>query len=242
MLPVNYENHCQACHPLQIEPVAGKEIEHGLKPAEAREFLWGRYASAAKSGKLDESAERLGPRRPIPGRPNGSVLDGKSAGIDARVAAAERYLNEQGVCAKCHAANAPNASSTAGGSPEVEPANIPQVWLRHARFDHAAHRGISCAECHARAYPSLDMADSSPGPSDQDIVMIAGKDVCLKCHSPAVNGDSAPGASFDCVECHRYHDADSSLGGTVKRVISSHGLRIDQFLRGSGTTSARNQK
>ena len=33
---------------------------------------------------------------------------------------------------------------------------VPQVWLKHARFDHGPHtaRGIDCRDCHKDAYPS----------------------------------------------------------------------------------------
>jgi hypothetical protein len=147
-----------------------------------------------------------------------SPLPGTPADIDAKVAAAERYLRETNACAKCHQLKMPDPSPADFALPDVEPANIPQVWLRHARFDHAAHRHMSCADCHAQAYPPQGSGDPPSPTPDQDVVMIAGRDVCLKCHSPgpAISAPRADrfasgapgGARFDCVECHQYHLAE----------------------------------
>ncbi len=224
MLPVSFENNCRACHHLNYEPAAGKEVKHDLKPEEVREFLLGRYVYDAKSGKLAESATRLVPRRPIPGRsPEEFSSPGIPADVDAKVAAAERFLRETNACAKCHLFKTPDASATDFALPDVQPANIPQVWLRHARFDHAAHRAMACVECHAQAFPSQSSVDRPARSPDQDVVMIAGRDVCLTCHSPSSASGSPSRARFDCVECHRYHGADAPPHG----IISS---RLDERL------------
>src|SRR5262249_10569042 len=45
-----------------------------------------------------------------------------------------------------------------GAPPTVAKPDVPAVWLRHARFDHAAHakRDINCRQCHADAYFNND--------------------------------------------------------------------------------------
>ena len=62
---------------------------------------------------------------------------------------------------------------------------------------------MDCRQCHAAAY-----ADA-PNPSrESKDVLVPQRDVCLKCHSPPSQSESAApgGARFDCVECHRYHN------------------------------------
>src|SRR5262249_26562749 len=45
MLTVNYELHCEACHPLTFDPALPRvEAPHHLQPADLRRFLWGVYA------------------------------------------------------------------------------------------------------------------------------------------------------------------------------------------------------
>lgn len=216
MLPVNFDHDCRACHHLDYEPAAGKELKHGLKPAEAREFLMGRYLHEADSGKLDERATRLVPRRPIPGQsPEPASRPMVPDNVAAQVAAAERYLRSANACAKCHLLKATDeAPSPSFGIPDVEPANIPAAWLQHARFDHAAHRAVQCAACHSLAMPSNNPNDRSVEPQDHRTVMIEGRKACVPCHSPSTADGASGGARFDCVECHRYHDAQATPLGT----------------------------
>ncbi|HEY1424858.1 MAG TPA: cytochrome c3 family protein, partial [Candidatus Acidoferrum sp.] len=87
--------------------------------------------------------------------------------------------------------SAPDAWRMAVSLPAVTPASITLQWLPHARFDHDAHTGFSCAGCHANALTSAQESD----------ILIPGIATCQKCH--------APGAGFAesrCFECHTYHD------------------------------------
>ena len=87
----------------------------------------------------------------------------------------------------------------------IEPSNIPDVWFRQARFDHAAHRAMNCAECHAKASVSVVHTD----------VLLPGIDNCLQCHAPRSGSGAAAkgGVRFACVECHSYHHGDGPLQG-----------------------------
>jgi len=123
------------------------------------------------------------------------------------------------------------ASSHEIGFPAVGNPKIPAVWFQHAKFNHAAHRGVTCAECHPRAY--ADHLEASHSHRD---VLIAGVESCVKCHIPAstagFTANSAAGT--DCVECHRYHGgADPLRGlGPQHKQPAGRDQTIDKFLRG----------
>lgn len=139
------------------------------------------------------------------------------------------------------AINSPGESSAANPAvpsvdhpPLVERAGIPATWFHHARFDHRPHRMVECAECHVgtRPQPTDDSAklDSPQAPdgtgtrhaaraSDRDVVMIGGRDLCLRCHGGSTNASTGVAAArSDCVLCHRYHGADRT---TARSAVSS---------------------
>ena len=196
MMPIRYEVHCRACHPLNYEPAADKQLQHGLRPKEANESLYGRYAAEAKA--IDETSGRLTPRRPIPGQRLEHATNEVSRSISEQVAAARRYLHETNACGKCHLSK--TSGQTQVGLTDLQESAIPQVWFRHSRFDHTAHRTEKCELCH-----DTTSASTAPGRQDHDVVMIKGRDVCMSCHSPGGSDGSTGGARFDCVECHQYH-------------------------------------
>lgn len=236
MLPVQYEMHCQACHPLRFAEPDG-EITHAMSPAAMREFLFGRYLYKPRSKQLNEAANELVPRRVIPGRvANESEASVDEPDVGRRVAAAAQQLRV--ICAKCHNETPNPHDAKEIPLPDVEDANIPHVWLKHARFDHSAHRAMQCVECHAKAYDENSM--SAVGLKDQDVVMIAGRDVCLKCHSPTPAVNSS-GARSDCVECHRYHSAGQYQINSLRNPRTGNPsvpLSIENFLRATNPTQA----
>src|SRR5207244_11924973 len=63
MAPINYEDHCRACHPLTLARSESDgnrativTVPHRLQPQDVRNYLWGAYAEAATA-----------PLRPQPG-------------------------------------------------------------------------------------------------------------------------------------------------------------------------------
>ena len=99
-------------------------------------------------------------------------------------------------------------------------------WFAKARFDHAAHGGVSCLECHAAADPTTT---KNPSRSSSD-VMLVGLETCAECHAPEAakpgTGATFGGAGNSCVECHRYHDPDHSKAAPID------GRTIAEFLLG----------
>jgi hypothetical protein len=115
----------------------------------------------------------------------------------------------------------------------IAPPNVPVIWWRSARFDHSAHRGLSCRACHDRAYP-----DSPRASHQSKDVLLPGKAECLECHSPRRQGSGkstvSGGADFRCVECHRYHNGDAVVLGLASPAGLFEGRStIEQFLLGN---------
>lgn len=240
MLPVSYARDCRACHSLDFDPaVPTLVMSHPIEPAEVHRSLWETYATrylSANPALLDKPI----PPRPLPGKPEApEVLEARRV-IDNKVQAAEKLLFGAKKCAECH------DYETADGSPvpslemydpkrdvRITPTNVPAVWFLGAVFDHSAHRAVSCRECHARA--NGDSADASHQSGD---VLLPTVKECLECHSPRRAGAEARtrqgGASFDCTECHRYHNDDSPLQGRGAPSRDALGdATIKQFLLGA---------
>ena len=250
MLPVSYEEHCQACHPLTFDPqVKGKdgrpvEVPHRLQPDEVRDFLWGAYANrylhknTALAQRLRAALEES-PRPPAP-LPGKQPLDldkteeaarteitreAQQAGLflfKDKVLRAESYLlRGKTSCGECH-----TYETGGGGTRTVAPPGVKSVWFEHARFNHAAHRAVDCKACH-------DGADKSESAED---VLVPGIENCKQCHSPRrqEGGRPAGGVRHDCVECHSYHHGDGPLQGPgAAQRDPKRKVDVPAFLRGA---------
>jgi Cytochrome c7 and related cytochrome c len=215
MLPIVYEKHCQACHPLSYErtdrdsPQSGKLVApHRLQPPELRKYLEAVYTD--KLLGQNPPVARV-PFPPLPGKPVGPEQKAFMDQLGNLVQRAEQDLySSKRSCGECHISNPPlNAGSfnpTIPPEGKIEPTKIPEIWFEHAAFDHEPHRQLNCEQCHVDASKrnELELPERSKPP------MLPGKELCLTCHSPRAPGG---GARSDCVACHRYHDGDNPLSG-----------------------------
>ena len=223
-LPIRYEVHCRACHPLTFDPgmVAASYapnavalLPHRLHPEQIAALLRNHYALQVVES--DPRLWDLTAPRSTPDHPPDWQRQSALTLLNERVAVAAAHVEHE--CQKCHelSASKPAAAGPAEPTPvvlkEIVPADLPQVWYAHAEFNHAAHRAIDCAECHARA-AAVPGAKESASDSSRD-VLIPPRDTCLRCHSRPRETTSGPagGARIDCVECHRYHNGDRPLEG-----------------------------
>lgn len=221
MLPITYEQHCHGCHLLAYRAGWTDTVPHGGSAAELRQVLAGRLweQQVAWSPAGGVARPRL---RPIPGKSSRAADPAVTADLGRRLQEAERQL--WGVtCVKCHDLEHPENDA----SPTVVPVGMPVRWLERARFNHTAHRGVGCQECHERAF-----ADSSEPSTKTSDVLIAGQWKCRECHSPHDNAGHRGGADFRCVECHRYHRPHlvEANSGSQDDFGIEHSL--DDFLRG----------
>jgi len=208
MLPIAYENHCQACHPLTIErkgPDGLLTIPHRLEPNLIHDLMFNHFTAQAVRGQpglLDRKVDRV-----LPGKLTNALDTTLREVIDKNVEHAEKdlYLSNR-LCAECHYFDGkpvPQAVQ-AGKRPELQtaPTKVPAVWLQHAKFNHTAHRAMECAACHEAASRSKTHTD----------VLIPGRDNCVQCHGPTTSAGT-PGARFACTQCHQYHNGDHAAQG-----------------------------
>jgi hypothetical protein len=207
MLPIVFEQHCRACHPLEVsKPVDGKltswNIRHGLRQSEIREILLGISASNSnRESNGEHSPPRLTPNQPLPGKTPGNNL-AQNLNDPGQVEAWQKSLFRD-QCLKCHADESPQPAILGEPADFVKPV-LPERWLQHASFNHRTHESwANCRDCHAGAY-ATDAAAKPP--LDDAAVLIPNIDNCVQCHAPSsTHATFRAAARFDCAECHRYH-------------------------------------
>lgn len=209
MVPVNYEQHCQACHPLEVAKTLGGQVKswnvrHGLKQQELREVLLGITTWVSdeerKESRLSPNAP-LTPALPVPGKTPGANLAQQLSDPNQVDAWQKSLFREQ--CLKCH------TETTAVAAKEAEPVDIPKPkiperWFAHGRFNHRTHEAwANCRDCHAGAYAN-DAAGKPP--IDDQRVLVPNIDNCVQCHAAKSTHEKFKAtARFDCAECHKYH-------------------------------------
>ena len=228
MLSINYENQCKACHALNVDPRSPEVVvPHGLQPAEVTRYLSDAYAGLF----LRDNAKLLGqmvPSRPFPGRRLAPEEETVKAQVDGAVAKAESVLyGGKTTCLECH-----NPGTPAGVKPAtIEAPKVPDVWLARSRFDHSAHRGVGCLDCHAKAPTSVVSTD----------ILLPGIESCRTCHAPAsrsATGEMTGGVRHDCAECHKYHNGDHPLQGRgALAEMGSEPRTLTEFLSGKAAAS-----
>jgi hypothetical protein len=220
MRPIEYERHCQTCHPLKLagslSPLTAMAPLPHSSVEEVRGVLRERVARAIEQsprgmgGGADQRPGESGvlpprmPRLPSPARLTADQENPANA-VVLRADHAVFGLEAKGMCRKCHHVEARgttwhvsrsnpailrDATATAG-----EAAMIPERWFRHGAFHHKRHRALEleCARCH-QVEQSRETAD----------VLLPSISVCRGCHGASATSTSR--VSADCVLCHTYHD------------------------------------
>jgi hypothetical protein len=222
VLPVTYDQHCMACHPLTFRAdLPNIEVPHHLQPPDVTRFLWGVFTEREKQLQAGAGLKARGADRPLPGKNLSHEELRKKVGPE--VEKAKRFVFEgKATCGLCHEyRREPGVEDPL----EVKPVKVPEVWFKHAKFSHRAHRAVSCLDCHAGATTS----------KTKDDILVPGIENCLKCHSTArtEGGQKLGGVRQDCVTCHRYHHSDAPMAG---RLPASRGVKerrsIEAFLKG----------
>jgi hypothetical protein len=174
---------------------------HRLQPKEVYEFLERTYTALYL--KEDKSLLDQVISRDVPGNRVLSSLEQKARDqIYERVDKAAVVLfnpYRETTCNRCHEFEVKEKNQLVPD--RIVPTAVPQVWFKHAVFDHNAHRAMKCQECHTGVENSKDSND----------VLLPKMETCIKCHAPATSHGG--GARYDCAECHRYHNGDQPLQG-----------------------------
>jgi hypothetical protein len=235
-LPVNFEAHCRACHPLRAPAgasggnvIPGFDVPHRRQPPALRRELGAGYLRGLAEKDLALLAVPAGPGGLPDPRPAAGVRTVREEVDRLTSVAAKALASAGGTCAKCHDLD------ESGIAPVPDRA----VWLLAAHFDHTAHRALACASCH----PGTAAGYAPPGTAlvEKEPVQITGIDSCRACHSPAgtrvVSPDGSAvtggGVRHACTDCHRYHNGDHGLQGRGAAVqFPAAPLGVAEFLRG----------
>ncbi|MEO5926750.1 MAG: hypothetical protein ABIR70_23250 [Bryobacteraceae bacterium] len=192
MAIANFKDNCESCHRLEFHRRIDQVLPHD-KPevvlAFARSALTKYIAEHPGDVNLVEPAidprimvQRVGPA--------GNATEW----IRRRMEDTETLMWRK-TCIECH---------TPSPAREIPKAQITAHWLTGAKFDHAPHQIVACAECHGAAVNSKATSD----------VMLPGIQTCQQCHRT-----SNPSASANCTECHVYHDWSKAKPIDTKRKI-----------------------
>jgi hypothetical protein len=242
MLPIVYENECKACHPLTIEKGTKETkpltVPHRLQPDQVHTFLQDAFLNRYLAKDRDKLLAQpfVPPSRVRPGKEPSKLPDEQLKVRDEMaqwVKRREEFLFVgKTTCGECHQYNVKNDTPMLeqiklDAVPEfkIEAPQIPNVWLKHGRFNHASHRAVDCRGCHAGADTSTVSGD----------VLIPTMDNCLQCHAPAstATGKAQGGVRFDCTECHNYHHGGAVLQGLGAAARKpKRELSIQEFLSG----------
>lgn len=204
MLPIQFDQHCVACHEDRLKLTSGK-VPHGVEGIELRAAVLG-----AKEAK---PRQPLSPQRPIPGQPF-QALQPRELFDSAET---EILLGKN--CSYCHErATAEDLPLPDGSRRDVKPPNLQAVWFPNARFDHHAHQHVTCQKCHPGAFreapakpPAGNTAEADEAQwRDDNAVLIPGLANCRECHTSRTSAPHS-GARHDCAACHRYHGIEKLI-------------------------------
>ena len=189
-------------------------LPHRRKTSEIRDLLKAGYIELIATGQTPLAK----PPSPVstwrPRRPTCSARSRPSPRPPRTRSSARRAP-----AAKCHAMEpaAERSQGDGGAAFNIKPVPDRTVWFTHAKFNHASHRGATCAACH----PNTGAAGNIQADADAEPVQILGVDSCRTCHSPTNARITLPdgtktfggGIRSSCTDCHRYHHGDQPLQG-----------------------------
>jgi len=186
--PVEMERDCAMCHSLAFRRVGGevRMLRHG-DVGQVMIQLRGFYAS--RRPPLPPSLAPLARR--LPGtapQAEARVQFARGADQPGPDAAVRAVFSPGGACYDCHRVETP-ASGASGY--RIHPVAFPTRYVRNGWFDHRAHSGQDCSDCHA--------ARTSRSASDLLLPDIA---TCRTCHG---GERTAKPVASSCAMCHDYH-------------------------------------
>jgi len=160
MAPVTFANACASCHLLSFDRRFSEGVPHD-KPEVIHAFLKKKFQdyAAAHASELRSARD---PDRDLTGKPLTPRIQTLTATqwVAVRTFDAEQLLWRK-TCLQCHQLSfdrnnkPPHVQRVATISEDVLPhiaeANLTTRWMPHAKFDHEAHGGFTCASCHEKS-------------------------------------------------------------------------------------------
>ncbi|MCA9119541.1 MAG: hypothetical protein H6822_11270 [Planctomycetaceae bacterium] len=217
MRPIVFEQHCQQCHPLRF---SGKLSEQPL-PHETPDIVHGVLRDRLMAYADDHPEEVVGaspstrsrlPNKSTPTAPKDrwNWVEEELRLIESSVFQAVPGVSaspKNNACQKCHFTTTDDSDIGF----QIQSPSIPVRWFAHSRFDHSAHRDVSCIECH-HVVPGATSLEST---SVKDILMPE-LNVCQSCHGATRTVPTQRYGRQNCVECHQYHHVHESSATDVQ--------------------------
>jgi hypothetical protein len=231
--PIVFENHCQACHPLNKFDDSRQELTapHRLQPKEMKGYLEGTYIELYLTEKLAQVKPPVKRMRLDPLEEKDTRKEAQRRVEDDVKRATKSLYTGTKTCGKCHDFREDPRQIA---PKEIVPPEPHVVWYEHAKFNHVAHRAVDCRSCHAGADPGP--ADAKARVIEKEPLLLPGIDNCKQCHAPSrTEKDIAVGGvRHDCAECHAYHNGDNPLQGlgAAARDPEPRKIDIEGFLSG----------
>jgi hypothetical protein len=196
MARVTFAKACAGCHSLAFDKRFAEGVPHD-KTGVVHEFLIAKFRQYIATHPEERRVVR-DPNRDLTGKP---------IPPDARTLTAEQWVAEETgqaedllwrkTCKQCHELRVPTTSTAANASVSALPQVVPDygkyrlVRMPESKFDHDAHRGFRCVECHVKTPASTESSEN----------LLPGIATCKACHAPGPEH-----AEARCFECHTYHD------------------------------------
>jgi hypothetical protein len=200
MAPVTFANACASCHLLSFDKRFSEGVPHD-KPEVIHAFLKKKFQDYAATQPSELRSPR-DPDRDITGKPLAPRVQTLTTAqwVAVRTSDAEQLLWRK-TCLQCHQllfkrnSKLPSGREAAVSSedllPRIAEASVTARWMPHAKFDHQAHGGFTCVNCHEKALRSSNSSD----------LLLPGIKTCQTCHARGPDH-----AESRCFECHTYHD------------------------------------
>jgi predicted CXXCH cytochrome family protein len=186
--PVTFEGQCHSCHDLKFDAqLPWREVPHGDAAGVAlavSDF----YGHMALQGGVQDAGAPDFVRRPVgqPVEPTPEQAKTALAWAAQRTNAAMAIIwDPKRGCSYCHVTGEGDNKFT------VAPVVLRQRFLPEAKFDHAKHRALNCADCH----------DAGHSEKSSD-VMLPGIETCVSCHGTERAGFKTQST---CTSCHLFH-------------------------------------
>lgn len=154
--PVTFNQHCIACHPLTVPGQRADQwaIPHGVAIPSLRDSITGQLA--ANEATVD-TPDKLWKSNGFPIRVPGSASSSPGNRQPSNDSAIEQ--NQRGQRTELLLTRVAQQCRVCHINTDVETfasmSRIPQPRLRAGRFDHGAHRGVTCIACHPQADPNV---------------------------------------------------------------------------------------
>ncbi len=208
--PITFEHDCKSCHPLGFDDrLPGDQVPHG-DPDVVYNYIYAEYAKLflATEEEIPRPAE-LNIRRK-PGYDEKQDRDEAIAftkdNIIEQARKSEEQLFTKTACYLCHEISEEKRNENERLSKfEIAKVEIPNRWMKAARFGHGAHEELTCESCHSKVRDSEKTKDLN----------LPNRDTCASCH---VTGHAAGKLSSECMLCHSYHDSQP-LAESKKRKL-----------------------